>query len=124
MLAEFWMFDAGRATERPLRGLWAHSTFGNFCQTVFFDDKSPEGESENRRVFTGDLNGGLGVDLKPPYLALIRVAWLGFTTTYKTAGTPNYAEVIQERILWVGLWVRKSRTAKQRPNSFQKPVSG
>jgi hypothetical protein len=33
------------------------------------------------------------VDLNPD-LAVIRVTWLSFRTTYKAAGLPNYAEVI------------------------------
>jgi hypothetical protein len=41
-------------------------------------------------------------------LALIRVAWLGFTTTYKTAGTAKHrVSRTRHRILWVGLWVGK-----------------
>jgi hypothetical protein len=43
----------------------AYSTFGKFLAKRFFDDKSLEAESENRRVFIGDLNGGLG-GLEPP----------------------------------------------------------
>jgi hypothetical protein len=38
----------------------AYSTFGKFLAKWFFDDKSQEGESENRRVYIGDLNGGPG----------------------------------------------------------------
>jgi hypothetical protein len=38
----------------------AYSTFGKFLAKRFFDDKSLEAESENRRVFIGDLNGGPG----------------------------------------------------------------
>ena len=48
--------------------------------------------------------GGMG-------LALIRVAWLGLTTTYKTYKTAGTAKPrvsrTRHRILWVGLWVRK-----------------
>jgi len=33
-------------------------------------------------------------------------AWIGFTTTYKTAGTAKVrGSRIRHRILWVGLWV-------------------
>src|SRR5712692_10277038 len=33
-------------------------------------------------------------------------AWIGFTTTYKTAGTAKIqGSRIRHRILWVGLWV-------------------
>jgi len=45
---------------RPgLRGLWPLD-FWQILAKRFFDDKSPGRESENRRVFTGDLNGGPG----------------------------------------------------------------
>jgi len=38
-----------------------------------------------------------------------RVAWLGFTTTYKTAGTAKLrGSRTRHRVLWVGLWVGKS----------------
>ena len=41
-------------------------------------------------------------------LALIRVARLGFTTTYKTAGTAKIrGSRTSHRMLWVGLWVGK-----------------
>jgi len=40
-------------------------TFGKFLAKWFLMTSSLEGESENRRVFTGDLNGGLG-GLEPP----------------------------------------------------------
>ena len=44
-----------------------------------------------------------------PERALIRVAWLGFTTTYKTAGTAKLrGSRARHRMLWVGLWVGKS----------------
>jgi hypothetical protein len=36
----------------------------------------------------------------------VKVAFLGFTTTYKTAGTAKVrGSRIRHRILWVGLWV-------------------
>jgi len=38
----------------------AYSTFGKFLAKRFFDDKSLDGESENRSVYIGDLNVGLG----------------------------------------------------------------
>ena len=38
----------------------------------------------------------------------IRVAWLGFTTTYKTAGTAKLrGSRTRHHSLWVGLWVEK-----------------
>jgi len=65
------------------------------------------GESENRRVYIGDLNGGPGWTWTTD-LALIRVARLGFTTTYKTAGTAKIrGSRTRHRMLWVGLWVGK-----------------
>ena len=39
------------------------------------------------------------------------VAWLGFTTTYKTAGTAKLrGSRTRHCILWVGLWVGKKPT--------------
>jgi hypothetical protein len=39
---------------------------------------------------------------------LSRLAWLGFTTTYKTAGTAKLrGSHTRRRFLWVGLWVGK-----------------
>jgi len=52
----------------------AHSTFGKFLAKRFFDDKSLEGESENRRVFTGGFEWWAWVDLnhRPrPYQGLL-----------------------------------------------------
>jgi hypothetical protein len=55
------MFHAGRASERPgLRGLWSTRLLANFWQNGFLMTGRLEGESENRRVFIGDLNGGPG----------------------------------------------------------------
>jgi hypothetical protein len=51
-------------------------------------------------------NHGRPVGVRTPDLYRVNAAILGFTTTYKTAGT---AEVrgshTRHRILWVGLWV-------------------
>lgn len=46
---------------------------------------------------------------------LFRVARLGFTTTYKTAGTAEIpASRTRHHILWVGLWVENGK--QQRPS--------
>src|SRR6266404_8307905 len=48
-----------------------------------------------------------------------RLAWLGFTTTYKTAGTAKLrGSHIRRRFLWVGLWVGKSPRTAKRPPTF------
>jgi hypothetical protein len=40
------------------------------------------------------------------------VAWLGFTTTYKTAGTAKLrVSRTRRRTLWVGLWVGKEQSS-------------
>jgi hypothetical protein len=38
----------------------AYSTFGKFLAKRFLMTSPLEGESENRRVYIGDLNGGPG----------------------------------------------------------------
>jgi hypothetical protein len=56
-----WMFHAGRASERPgLQDLWPTRLLANFWQNGFLMTSPLEGESENRRVYIGDLNGGPG----------------------------------------------------------------
>src|SRR5713226_10088537 len=46
-----------------------------------------------------------------------RVAWLGFTTTYKTAGTAKLrGSHIRRRFLWAGLWVGKSPQTPKQPH--------
>src|SRR5882762_3931219 len=78
-----------------------------FWQNGFLSEVREKGTSENRRVFIGDLNGGPAWT-RTTDLALIRVAWLGFTTTYKTAGTAKLrGSRTRHRMLWVGLWVGK-----------------
>jgi hypothetical protein len=58
-------------------------------------------KSENRRVIIGGLMVGLG-GLEPP-TSPFRVAWLGFTTTCKTAGTAKLrGSHIRRSFLWVG----------------------
>ena len=43
---------------------------------------------------------------RTPDLYRVKVAFLGFTTTYKTAGTAKVrGSRIRHRFLWVGLWV-------------------
>ena len=60
-LAGLWMFHAGRTSERPgLRDLWPTRLLANFWQNRFLMTSPREGESENRRVYIGDLNGGPG----------------------------------------------------------------
>jgi hypothetical protein len=60
-LADFWMFHAGRALERAgLRDLWPTRLLANFWQNGFLMTSPLGGESENRRVYIGDLNGGPG----------------------------------------------------------------
>src|ERR1700704_1359886 len=50
-------------------------------------------------------------------LALISLAWLGFTTTYKTAGTAKIrGSHTRHRLLWVGLWVGKSAETPKQPH--------
>src|SRR5216684_1303138 len=45
------------------------------------------------------------------------VAWLGFTTTYKTAGTAKLrGSRTRHRKLWVGLWVGKSPRTRSSPH--------
>jgi len=56
-----WMFHAGRASERPgLQDLWPTRLLANCWQNGFLMTSPLEGESENRRVYIGDLNGGPG----------------------------------------------------------------
>jgi len=59
-------------------------------------------------------------------LALIRVAWLGFTTTCNNAGTAKLrGSYIRRRLLWVGLWVGRSpRNAKRLHIHLPDPISG
>jgi predicted nuclease of predicted toxin-antitoxin system len=53
---------------------------------------------------------------------LFRVAWLGFTTTYKTAGTAKLrGSRTRHRILWVGLWVGKSPQTLYSPTFVRFP---
>ena len=55
----------------------------------------------------------VGVGMDRADIVLIRVAWLGFTTTYKTAGTAKLSgSHIRRRFLWVGLW-KKLRIPNQ-----------
>jgi len=73
-LSRLWMFHAGRASERPgLRDLWPTRLLANFWQNGFLMTSPLEGESENRRVYIGDLNGGPGWTWTTD-LALIRGA--------------------------------------------------
>src|SRR5258708_15028505 len=74
----------------------------------------------NARAFRGTDSHNL-LDRWPD-----RVAWLGFTTTYKTAGTAKLrGSHIRRRPLWVGLWVGKSpQTPKQPLIHFPEPLSG
>jgi hypothetical protein len=44
----------------PDYGIYGLLDFWQIFGKTVFDDKSLEGESENRRVYTGDLNGGHG----------------------------------------------------------------
>src|SRR6266481_1688486 len=61
MPRRLWMFHAGCASERPgLRDLWPTRLLANFWQNGFLMTSPLEGESENRRVYIGDLNGGPG----------------------------------------------------------------
>ena len=61
MPSRLWMFHAGRASERPgLRDLWPTRLLANFWQNGFLMTSPLDGESENRRVYIGDLNGGPG----------------------------------------------------------------
>jgi hypothetical protein len=55
------MFHAGGASERPgLRGHGLLELLANFWQNGFLTTSPLEGESENRCVYIGDLNGGPG----------------------------------------------------------------
>jgi len=55
------MIHAGRASERPgLRIYGLLELLANFWQNGFLMTSPLEGESEDCRVFTGDLNGGPG----------------------------------------------------------------
>ena len=55
------MFQAGRASERPgSRDDGLLEFLANFWQNGFLMTSPLEGESENRRVYIGDLNAGPG----------------------------------------------------------------
>ena len=56
------MFHAGGASERPgLYGIYGLlELLANLWQNSFLMICPLEGESENRRVYIGDLNGGPG----------------------------------------------------------------
>src|SRR6266851_9967959 len=55
--------------------------------------------------------------------ALIRVAWLGFTT-YTTAGTAKLrGSHIRRRPLWAGLWVGKSPQTPNNPTFISQNLS-
>ena len=61
MPSRLWMFHAARASERHgLRDLWPTRLLANFWQNGCLMTGPLEGESENRRAFIGDLNGGPG----------------------------------------------------------------
>ena len=61
MPSRLWMFHAGSASEGPgLRDLWPTRLLANFWQNGFLRENPETGKSENRRVFTSDLNGGPG----------------------------------------------------------------
>jgi hypothetical protein len=60
-LADFGRFMRAAHRKRPgLRDLWPTRLLANFWQNGFLMTSPLEGESENRRVFIGDLNGGPG----------------------------------------------------------------
>jgi hypothetical protein len=55
------MFNASRASEGPDYGIYGLlELLANFWQNGFLLTSPQEGESENRRVYIGDLNGGPG----------------------------------------------------------------
>src|SRR5260370_40072837 len=59
--SRLWIFHGGRASERPgLRDLWPTRLLANFWQNGFLMTSPLDRESENRRVYIGDLNGGFG----------------------------------------------------------------
>src|SRR5258708_381020 len=52
---------SGRASERPgLQDLWPTRLLASSWQNGFLMTSPLDGESENRRVYIGDLNGGPG----------------------------------------------------------------
>ena len=60
-VADFGCFMRVAHRKAPDYGIYGLlELLANFWQNGFFDDKFQEGESENSRVFTGDLNGGPG----------------------------------------------------------------
>src|SRR5258708_3169770 len=64
----------------------------------------------NARAFRGTDSHNL-LDRWPD-----RVAWLSFTTTYKTAGTAKLrGSHIRRRFLWAGLWVGKVHKLRNNP---------
>jgi hypothetical protein len=80
--------------------------------------------SKLAQVFFG-RNGG-DDESRTRDLCRDRVAWLGFTTTYKTAGTAKLrGSHIRRKFLWAGLWVGKSpQTPKQPHFHFPEPLPG
>ena len=65
-------------------------------------------QTPNEGLKPHKVNGlyGRPVGTRTPDLYRVNAAILGFTTTYKTAGTAKVrGSRIRHRILWVGLWV-------------------
>jgi hypothetical protein len=73
----------GRGTPR-LRSYWLSRVFGKCLANDFLSVSPPTEKSENNRINTG-IYGGPGWTWTTD-LALIRVAWLGLTRTYKYRG--------------------------------------
>jgi len=69
-----------------------------------------------RKVFV--LNGR-PVGTRTPDLYRVNLSFIGFTTTYKTAGTAKVrGSSYKTYFLWVGLWVGKSRRTPEPPHVF------
>jgi hypothetical protein len=72
-----------------------------------------------QRQTTDALIGAISSNAKRRQGFFVKVPLIGFTTTYKTAGTAKVrGSSYKTYFLWVGLWVGKSRRTPEPPHVF------